>query len=199
MPVETTSRILWCKERVARYITLVKDIPNTRLYASIDSWGGQAEYIRHGLEISHFEENLHRILGNGIEVGIMCTFNLLSIPGVETFLFKMAELKNVYGDLVTIDMHYMVEPAHLSAQLCGDNHISIMENSLKNMESYPFSPAEIAKYRKTVEWIKAHRFTGDKLQREREDFWKFVNEHDRRRNTDFTQHFGEKEVFFKST
>ena len=193
------SNLMVSKERVARYITLVKDIPNTRLYASIDSWGGQAEYIRHGLEISHFEENLHRILGNGIEVGIMCTFNLLSIPGVETFLFKMAELKNVYGDLVTIDMPYMVEPAHLSAQLCGDDHISIMENSLKNMESYPFSPAEIAKYRKTVEWIKAHRFTGDKLQREREDFWKFVNEHDRRRNTDFTQHFGEKEVFFKST
>ena len=180
------------EKRVRKYIDLVKDIPNTKLYVSIDSWGDQAEYIRHGLDMGHFEEHLHRLLANGIPVGIMCTFNLLSIPNSSEFLFKMAELKNTYGDLITLDMPYMTTPEHLSAQICGDTHISIMERSLKEMESYPqFSPGEVEKFRKTVGWIKANRFKGEELVNHRKDFWKFVKEHDKRRGTNFKESFPE--------
>ena len=113
------------ENRVQKYINLVKDIPNTKLYASIDSWGKQAEYIRHGLDIEHFEENLIRLLAQGIPVGIMCTFNFLSIPNISGFIFKMAELKTQFGDLITIDMPYMVSPAHLSAEISDATLISI--------------------------------------------------------------------------
>ena len=184
------SNLMVSENRVKKYIGLVKDIPNTKLYASIDSWGKQAEYIRHGLDTSHFEENLHRLLGNGISVGIMNTFNFLSIHNIEEFIFKMAELKNTYGDLITIDMPYMTNPEHLSAQILDDTHISIMENSLKTMEMYDvFSTAEIEKYRKTVGWIKANRFQDLELLKHRRDFWHFVYEHDKRRGTDFKDAF----------
>ena len=184
------SNLMVSENRVKKYIGLVKDIPNTKLYASIDSWGKQAEYIRHGLDTSHFEENLHRLLGNGISVGIMNTFNFLSIHNIEEFIFKMAELKTTYGDLITIDMPYMTNPEHLSAQILDDTHISIMENSLKTMEMYDvFSTAEIEKYRKTVGWIKANRFQDLELLKHRRDFWHFVYEHDKRRGTDFKDAF----------
>ena len=184
------SNLMVTENRVKKYINLVKDIPNTKLYASIDSWGKQAEYIRHGLNVPHFEENLHRLLANGIAVGIMNTYNFLSIPNTEEFIYKMAELKNTYGDLITIDMPYMTNPDHLSAQITDDFHISIMEKDLKIMENYSqFSTGEIEKFRKTVGWIKANRFKGEELFKHRKDFWTFVNEHDKRRGTDFHNAF----------
>ena len=183
------SNLMISRDRVVRYVNLVKMIPNTKLYASIDSWGKEAEYIRHGLDVDHFEENLHIVLGSGIPVGIMCTFNLLSIPNLEQFIFKMAELKQSYGDLLSIDMPYMVEPAHLSAQLADDSHISIMEQSLKMMKNYSFTTGEIVKFQKTVEWIKANRFKGEELVKNRKDFWAFIKEHDKRRGTSFDETF----------
>lgn len=183
------SNLMVSANRVQKYIDLVKDVPNTKLYASVDSWGKEAEYIRHGLDIDHFEENLIRLLAQGIHVGIMCTFNFLSIPNLSGFIFKMAELKIQFGDLITIDMPYMVSPAHLSAQISDDTHISIMEEGLKEMQLYPFSLGEIEKFKKTVGWIKANRFQDLELLKHRRDFWHFVYEHDKRRGTNIKDAF----------
>tara|TARA_B100000927_G_scaffold272629_1_gene250416 strand:- start:178 stop:1476 length:1299 start_codon:yes stop_codon:yes gene_type:complete len=183
------SNLMVTETRVQKYINLVKDIPNTKLYASIDSWGKQAEYIRHGLDVEHFEQNLIRLLAQGIHVGIMCTFNFLSIHNISEFIFKMAELKTQFGNLITIDMPYMVSPAHLSAQMADDSHISIMEEGLKEMQLYPFTTGEIEKFKKTVGWIKANRFQDLELLKHRRDFWHFVYEHDRRRGTDIKDAF----------
>ena len=184
------SNLMVTENRVKKYIELVKDIPDAKLYVSIDSWGKQAEYIRHGLDINHFENNLHKVLGNGVQVGIMNTFNFLSIPNTHEFIYKMAELKNTYGDLITVDMPFMTEPSHLSAQILDDSHISIMEKDLKTMETYPqFTTGEIEKFRKTVGWIKANRFKDLELLKHRRDFWHFLYEHDKRRGTNFEDAF----------
>ena len=190
MTFHCNTNLMITENRVKKYINLVKDIPNTKLYVSIDSWGKQAEYIRHGLDIEHFEHNLHLVLANGIEVGIMNTFNFLSIHNLEEFFFKMAELKNTYGDLLTIDIPYMTSPEHLSAQISSDSHISMLVDGLKTMENYSqFSTGEIEKFKKTVGWIRANRFKGEKLIRHRKDFWAFVKQHDDRRGTDFKSTF----------
>jgi len=116
----------------------------------------------------------------------MNTFNFLSIHNLEEFFFKMAELKNTYGDLLTIDIPYMTSPEHLSAQISSDSHISMLVDGLKTMENYSqFSTGEIEKFKKTVGWIRANRFKGEKLIRHRKDFWAFVKQHDDRRGTDF--------------
>ena len=86
----------------------------------------------------------------------------------------------------------MTSPEHLSAQIANDRLINIMEKSLQTMKGYEqFTEGEYQKYRRTVEWIKNNRFTGEKLQRHRNDFVSFVREHDKRRNTSFIDSFGE--------
>jgi len=186
------SNLMVSKNRIIKYCRLAKDIPNTKLYVSIDSWGKQAEYIRHGLEMSHFEENLHTVLANGLQVGLMITYNLLSIPNIDEFIYKVAELKNQYPGQVHWDSPHMTSPEHLSAQIANDRLINIMEKSLQTMKGYEqFTEGEYQKYRRTVEWIKNNRFTGEKLQRHRNDFVSFVREHDKRRNTSFIDSFGE--------
>ena len=185
------SNLMVSKSRIKKYASLAKNIPDTKLYVSIDSWGKQAEYIRHGLEMSHFEDNLHTILGNGLQVGLMITYNVLSIPNIEELIYKVAELKIQYPGQVHWDSPHMTSPEHLSAQISNDKLINIMEKSLKTMKGYEqFTEGEYQKYRRTVEWIKNNRFTGEKLQRHRNDFVLFVREHDKRRNTSFTDSFG---------
>ena len=185
------SNLMVSKKRVLRYIDLVKDIPDAKLYVSIDSWGKQAEYIRNGLDIKHFEDNLHAVLDSGVSVGIMNTYNFLSIPKTHLFIDKMAELKNNYGDLITVDMPFMVEPSHLSAQIADDAHISIMENCITQMKDHDvFNTSEIEKFEKTVGWITSNRFKGEELVKHRKDFWTFTTEHDRRRGTNFFETFG---------
>jgi organic radical activating enzyme len=185
------SNLMVSKSRVKRYTLLAKNIPESKLYVSIDSWGKQAEYIRHGLDMSHFEENLHTVLGNGLQVGLMITYNLLSIPNIDEFIFKVAELKTQYPGQLHWDSPHMTSPEHLSAQIANDKLINIMDKSLQTMKGYEqFTEGEYQKYRRTVEWIKNNRFTGEKLQRHRNDFVSFVREHDKRRNTSFTDSFG---------
>ena len=128
----------------------------------------------------------------------MCTFCFLSIPNFEQFLFKIAELKNTYGDLITLDMPNMVDPLHLTARIADDHVISILDNSLDFMKSFDhvFEPYEIIKLERTTEWIKANRFDGKELKIQRNDFVKFVDEHDKRRGTNFTKTFPELGEFY---
>ena len=126
---EISTNLMVTDRRVQEYIRLVKDLPGQKCYVSIDTWGDQAEWIRTGLAMDRFEENLHHVLASGIKVGIMCTFNVLSIPNFEEFIFKMAELKNTYGDLITIDTPQMVEPLHLTTRIADKKLINKMEEA----------------------------------------------------------------------
>ena len=95
-------------------------------------------------------------------------------------------------------MPNMVEPLHLTARIADDNHISMLEGSLESMEDFDhiYQPYEIMKLKRTVDWIKANRFTGKELEVQRKDFVSFVDEHDRRRGTDFIRTFPELGGFY---
>jgi hypothetical protein len=92
----------------------------------------------------------------------------------------------------------MVEPLHLTARIADDNVISILDRSLESMKSFDhiFQPYEIMKLQRTVDWIKANKFTGEELTVQRNDFVSFVDEHDKRRGTDFIRTFPELGGFY---
>ena len=92
----------------------------------------------------------------------------------------------------------MVDPLHLTARIADDRVISILDNGLKSMHTFDdiFEPYEIVKLERTVDWIKANRFEGKELELQRKDFVNFVDEHDRRRGTDFIKTFPELGEFY---
>ena len=187
--------------RVSNYINLVKGLPGQKCYVSVDTWGEQAEWIRTGLKIEQFEHNLHRVLGNGIKVGIMCTFNLLSIPNFEEWVFKMAELKQQYPGLLTVDVPQMVEPLHLTTRIADKKLINMLDKAYKSMLTYShlFEDYEISKFKRTIAWTKANLMKGEELERNRKDFVKFANKKDRRRGTNFLETFPELKEFYNDT
>jgi pyruvate-formate lyase-activating enzyme len=78
------------------------DIPrmkNFMLFASIDSVGEQAEYIRSGLNWKVFEKNVKKFLTNtnNTEITFINTFNLLSIPKLKNFLEFILKLREDFG------------------------------------------------------------------------------------------------------
>ena len=95
-------------------------------------------------------------------------------------------------------MPNMVEPLHLTARIADDNVISILDSGLESMKAFDhiFQPYEIMKLQRTTDWVKANRFTGLELKVQRDDFVNFVDEHDRRRGTDFIRTFPELGGFY---
>ena len=198
---EISTNLMVTDRRVSNYINLVKGLPGQKCYVSVDTWGEQAEWIRTGLKIEQFEHNLHRVLGNGIKVGIMCTFNLLSIPNFEEWVFKMAELKQQYPGLLTVDVPQMVEPLHLTTRIADKKLINMLDKAYKSMLTYShlFEDYEISKFKRTIAWTKANLMKGEELERNRKDFVKFANEKDRRRGTNFLETFPELKEFYNDT
>ena len=198
---EISTNLMVTDRRVSNYINLVKGLPGQKCYVSVDTWGEQAEWIRTGLKIEQFEHNLHRVLGNGIKVGIMCTFNLLSIPNFEEWVFKMAELKQQYPGLLTVDVPQMVEPLHLTTRIADKKLINMLDKAYKSMLTYShlFEDYEISKFKRTIAWTKANLMKGEELERNRKDFVKFANEKDRRRGTNFLETFPELKEFYNNT
>ena len=198
---EISTNLMVTDRRVSNYINLVKGLPGQKCYVSVDTWGEQAEWIRTGLKIEQFEHNLHRVLGNGIKVGIMCTFNLLSIPNFEEWVFKMAELKQQYPGLLTVDVPQMVEPLHLTTRIADKKLINMLDKAYKSMLTYShlFEDYEISKFKRTIAWTKANLMKGEELKRNRKDFVKFANEKDRRRGTNFLETFPELKEFYNDT
>ena len=198
---EISTNLMVTDRRVSNYINLVKGLPGQKCYVSVDTWGEQAEWIRTGLKIEQYEHNLHRVLGNGIKVGIMCTFNLLSIPNFEEWVFKMAELKQQYPGLLTVDVPQMVEPLHLTTRIADKKLINMLDKAYKSMLTYShlFEDYEISKFKRTIAWTKANLMKGEELERNRKDFVKFANEKDRRRGTNFLETFPELKEFYNDT
>jgi len=168
---------------------------NLRVYASIDSWGEQAEYIRHPLKVSKFEENIRFLLDNQIPVTIMTTYSVLS--GMSDFpdlLYKIAEWREDYAEKewftqssLMIDTPHMTNPRHLSAAILPKELKELLYYDLGLMEILNFSQYEMSKFKTALDWIYNTEYEDVDLLRH--DFVKFVDQIDKRRNTDFLKTF----------
>lgn len=187
-----------------------KKIKHVQLFTSIDTWGPQAEYIRNGLDLAKWENNVDTYMNTVPDsyCGLMVTVNFLSIFNYKQFLEKVLYWKSKYNtkfnNRFTIDTPYLLEPEHLSLQILTDKHIELMYDSLRfmkqnssNYNNFKFDSTEITKWERVIKWVEENRFTGDRLIENRIDFKLFVDEHDKRRGTNFLETFPEVADFYK--
>jgi pyruvate-formate lyase-activating enzyme len=73
-------------------IVASNSIKDFKLFTSIDTWGARAEYIRTGLDLKIWEQNLNSYLtGTGQPISFMITFNILSVTTFKQLLVKILE------------------------------------------------------------------------------------------------------------
>lgn len=185
------------------------------IYTSIDGWGAQAEYGRHGLDVNEWHQNIKQILSElpDSKVVVMCTTNIFSATSLLTLLERILELKILFsgfvnGERVVIDANILRYPHHQSIGILpSELHQHFMEccefmekNQICYQEKKPgFLDFEINKIRVVANY---HRNElqlggGGSLSHARLDFFNFVNEHDIRRKTDFLSTFPELVEFYE--
>jgi organic radical activating enzyme len=187
--------------RVDRFIKTMSQMESPKIYASVDTVGEQAEWIRHGLSWKTFELNLVQILNAHIPVGLMVTFNLLSIPKFKEFLDYVLTLKRLGN--IKLDTPYMTNPKHLSALILDDKMMQTLKDALVYMEEQTddsdpqkFNSGEFQKFKTVVTWVEKNRLDGPELNTHRKDFKIFVDEHDRRRGASWHDAFPELQYFY---
>ncbi len=199
-----------------KYLTINKKIRRSILYTSVDAHGKQAEYGRHGLDYGQWLNNVDKILTElpEVKITIMCTANILSITSFKKLLEDVYELKlkhfsEVRPMALTIDMSILRWPAHYCVSILPPEYAELMssaqefmeakqENAHGNLPYQGFFDFEIGKMKRFVETIKQpiNDAEGVDIEVSARDFRLFVDEHDRRRKTNFLETFPELENFY---
>ena len=207
------------KNLIVKFVEQVKKIINEGrvsefiIFTSCESHGKQAEYIRNGLDYELFLENVEYILSElpKVTINVMATFNALSVFGYGQLLDKIFELKQKYQNnerywtsAIQIDTSYLRWPEHLSVKILEDEHKELILEAAKkafyystpefNRDNFGFSDIEVQKLKRLYDYaISEDNFN---VTLNRKDFVSFVDEHDKRRGTNFLETFPQLENLY---
>ena len=184
----------------AKAMVLNNAISSFKLFASLDSVGEQAEYQRYGLDFEQFKRNVIRVLEEVPKgkVSFTCTFNVFSVPKVKEFMEYMKSLIDIYGDRINFDTPYLRYPPHQCIQILPNSYDKYLADAQTYMESVGFKSLPIEKIKRLRSYMANVTMTEEEIATYRKDFKIFVDEHDRRRNTNFAQIYPELLTFYNN-
>lgn len=177
----------------AKAMVLNNAISSFKLFASLDSVGKQAEYQRYGLDFEQFKRNVIRVLEEVPKgrVSFTCTFNVFSVPKVKEFMEYMKSLIDVYGDRINFDTPYLRYPPHQCIQILPNSYDRYLAVAQRYMESAGFKSLPIEKIKRLRSYMANVTMTKEEINTYRKDFVIFVDEHDKRRGTNFSKVYPE--------
>jgi organic radical activating enzyme len=210
-PVEVFDKFL---EKV-KIIIDEKKVKNFKLFTSAEAHGKQAEYIRHGMNYDEWLSNIHkafRVIPK-IQFTVMSTYNILSLPSYTRFLNDILEIKHMYGKYdnlrtpMLLDIPYLRFPDHQAIFIIKKDMLNMIYDQVthmyKNLEyshwsdtaNQAFFEYEADKLKRIYHLAKNHQ-ENDQTNISRRNFATFVDEHDRRRGTNFLETFPELGDFY---
>jgi len=187
------------------------------IYTSAEAHGKRAEYIRDGLDYDKWYDNCNRILSEipNSRLSLMATYNALSVSSFIPMLDDMLKLRNTYNtgperrNPIGIDVSYLRWPWHQTVFILTPDYFKQLEEQVtymyKNKEhaywaplcGYGFYEHEINKMQRLYYVAKDEPRNIQDTLRNRKDFVSFVDEHDKRRGTNFLGTFPEMEEFYR--
>ena len=197
-----------------KYFNMLQDIcmqekvEHVMQFVSVDSWGAQAEYIRHGLDFNRMwgnvDEFLERIPHRN-SVTFIITYNNLSVTGLRPLLEGILELRKKHSkdyQRVWFDVPLLRQPAWQQITMLPESYQAIHEDNIKYMQEnsgehkglHIFKDFEIQKMQRNLAYWRENADSGTQNKK---NFHAFFNEHDRRRLTRFLNTFPEMEEFWE--
>ena len=192
-----------------RYITYVRAICDGRIehfmqYVSLDGWGSQAEYMRHGMNFdlvwSRVDQYLTDIPSYN-SLTFIITMNNLSVSSLQQLLEGILELRRKHSTTyqrVWFDTPVLRQPAWQSLQTLPESYAQRLESIRDWMSEHVtteadpyngFKDYEVARLDRDIAWMRSAQTQDHSTAKA--DFYRFFTEHDRRRGTDFLQTFPE--------
>lgn len=189
-----------------------------KLFSSMDTWGARAEYLRTGLKLDVWEENLDTFVRTAqTHVTFMCTFNILSVTSFISFLEKVLEWREKYDDVIPVfdpqypetrkirfDTPYLKEPLQYDMHILPkeeylphfDKILQFIDDNRDENDCTKFSNLEYERFRRVRDYFANHNYEEDRVMEGRRDFYRWFTELDRRRNTNFLETFPDMEKFW---
>ena len=213
--LNTTSNFSVEPDIFKKYIRYLKQICNVNAdnvehfmqFVSIDAWAEKAEYIRHGLNFDRFCGYVHEYMNevpSKNSITFIITLNNLSITSVDQLLKMILDLRKQYSKTyqkIWFDVPLLTYPKWQSIQILPESYAYKLEKVIEFMEDNPennfegFKDYEIAKFKRNLDHMKMN-LPNNVLNESKINFYRFFNEHDKRRNTDFLKTFPEMVEFW---
>jgi organic radical activating enzyme len=196
-----------------RYKTYVKQLceegtlEHFMQYVSLDGWGAQAEYMRHGLDFDLLWDRVNQFLEEipyRNSLTFIVTMNNLSVTSLDRLFAGILGLRKTYSKTyqrVWFDTPVLRQPAWQSLQILPESYAEQLEYlwawMVRQTETpedpfHGFKDYEVARLDRDIAWMRSgQQMDPAELRRNRADFYRFFAEHDRRRGTDFLATFPE--------
>jgi len=173
-------------------------------YVSLDGWGPQAEYMRHGLDFNLLWDRVNQFLTevpSYNSLTFIVTMNNLSVTSLENLFAGILGLRRVYSKTyqrVWFDTPVLREPAWQSLQTLPEPYANKLEHlwawMVRQIETeedpfHGFKDYELARLDRDIAWMRAGQDKDHSVAKA--DFYRFFSEHDRRRGTNFLETFPE--------
>jgi hypothetical protein len=184
-----------------------ENIEHFMQFVSVDTFGDQAEYLRHGLDFDLLWDRVNQFLteipGRN-SITFIVTMNNLSVSNLSALFAGILGLRKVYSNTyqrIWFDTPVLRTPTWQSLQILPESYVEKLEHlwawMIRQAETNAtrfkgFKDYEIARLDRDIAWMR----DGQKLDpayvaRNKADFYRFFTEHDRRRGTDFLKTFPE--------
>jgi organic radical activating enzyme len=201
-----------------QYHDYVKRLCDTNIehfmqYVSLDSGiRSQSEYIRYGLDYNRVQENVHRYLDkipNRNSLTFIITMSNLNVIGLQSLLQSILSLRLLYSKTyqrVWFDTPILRQPTWQSLQILPPVYTKRLQDVVDwmqlNIETperpfQGFKDYEVQRMQRVLDWMKeGWRLQPEYVKLQRADFYRFFNEHDKRRQTNFLETFPEMREFW---
>ena len=198
-----------------KYLAYIKQLCDGRIehfmqYVSLDAWGAQAEYIRHGLDFDLLWDRVNQFLTqvpSYSSLTFIVTMNNLSVPSLENLFAGILGLRKTYSKTyqrVWFDTPVLREPAWQSLQILPESYVDKLELlwawMIRQIETEEepfkgFKDYELHRLDRDIAWMRSTQLTDH--SQAKADFYRFFNEHDQRRGTDFLKTFPEMRAWWE--
>lgn len=170
-------------------------IKGLEVYTSIDTWGPQAEYIRDGLNVETWENTVRKVSSTfNVPIRVMVTFGLMSIFNFKHFVNKVREMRNDGIDIM-FNCARLVDPKQFDLRILPDSCDKYFEDTNNLFKRYDNTLPNVERetWQMVYDFWKSRKETMNETDRayRTEQFEKFVNEYDKRREKNFSETFPE--------
>lgn len=199
---------LW--ERYLGYVKMMTEqnrVEHFMQYVSLDAWFEKAEYIRNGLDFELLWNRVNQFLSevpNRSSITFIVTMNNLSVSSLRELFVAILGLRQIYSNTyqrVWFDTPVLHTPNWQSMQILPESYAQELERiyiwMMSQVESEQnrfkgFKDYEIHRLDRDIAWMRdGENLDPEYVKRCKSDFYKFFNEHDARRGTNFLQTFPE--------
>ena len=215
--IQINSNLCVPSELFEKFISKLMILQHTNdivVHTSAEAHGARAEYIRHGMNYNQWLDNCEYFLEKVQrgKLNIMSTYNALSVTSYTEFLKDVYRLNKKYSsrfiffksrNAVSLDIPYLNNPKHQTVEILTKDFLPLIDQQILFMKEHEhylgFSEDETQKLSRLLSVFRPLVDNTDnevQLMIDRRDFAIFVDEHDKRRGTNFLKTFPEMEEFY---